>query len=121
MSSRSLSLRRWHPPFSGYKSASRLGLNPMIVGLLSIELHLAGAHSLKDKRAVLRRLKDRFAKLNVGVAEVAHQGLQQRARLGVVAIGSDRNVAERTLERVVSEIERVEPGVLLRSDVEWLT
>ena len=93
----------------------------MIVGLLSIELHLAGAQSLKEKRSVLRRLKDRFAKLNVGVAEVGHQDLRQRARLGVVTVGSDRNVAERTLERVVSEIERVEPGVILRSDVEWLT
>ena len=92
----------------------------MIVGLLSIELHLAGARSLKDKRAVLRRLKDRVARLNVAVAEVAHHDLRQRAGLGVVTIGVDQEIAERTLGRVVSEIERIQPGVLVRSEVEWL-
>ena len=92
----------------------------MIVGLLSIELHIAGARSLKDKRAVLRRLKDRIARLNVAVAEVAHHDLRQRAGLGVVTIGVDQDIAERTLGRVVSEIERIQPGVLVRSEVEWL-
>ncbi len=92
----------------------------MIVGLLSIELHLPGARSLKDKRAVLRRLKDRIGRLNVAIAEVAHHDLRQRAGLGVVTIGVDQEIAERTLAAVVSEIERVEPGLLLRSDVEWL-
>jgi uncharacterized protein len=92
----------------------------MIVGLLSIELHLSGARSLKDKRAVLRRLKDRVARLNVAVAEVAHHDLHQRAGLGVVTIGVDQVIAERTLGGVVSEIERAEPGVLVRSEVEWL-
>jgi uncharacterized protein YlxP (DUF503 family) len=92
----------------------------MIVGLLSIELHIAGARSLKDKRAVLRRLKDRIARLNVAVAEVAHHDLRQRAGLGVVTIGVDQEIAERTLGLVVSEIERIQPGVLVRSEVEWL-
>lgn len=92
----------------------------MIVGLLSIELHLSGARSLKDKRAVLRRLKDRIARLNVAVSEVAHHDLHQRAGLGVVTIGVDQAIAERTLGSVVSEIERAEPGVLVRSQVEWL-
>ena len=92
----------------------------MIVGLLSIELHIAGARSLKEKRAVLRRLKDRITRLNVAVAEVAHHDLRQRAGLGVVTIGVDQDIAERTLGRVVSEIERIQPGVLVRSEVEWL-
>ncbi len=92
----------------------------MIVGLLSIELHIPAARSLKDKRAVLRRLKDRVGRLNVAVAEVAHHDLRQRAGLGVVTIGVDQEIAEHTLEAVVSEIERVEPGLLLRSEVEWL-
>ena len=77
----------------------------MIVGLLSIELHLASARSLKDKRAVLRRLKDRVGRFNVSVAEIAHHDLRQRAGLGVVAIGVDQEIAERTLEAVVSGAE----------------
>jgi len=69
---------------------------------------------------VLRRLKDRIARLNVAVAEVAHHDLRQRAGLGVVTIGVDQEIAERTLGLVVSEIERIQPGVLVRSEVEWL-
>jgi len=98
---------------------AKLRLN-MLVGLLSIELHIAGARSLKDKRAVLRRLKDRVGRFNVAIAEVAHHELRQRAGLGVVTIGVDQEIAERTLESVVTEIERLEPGVLLRTEVEWL-
>lgn len=93
----------------------------MIVGLLSIELHLAGARSLKDKRAVLRRLKDRVRRLNVALAEVDHHDLHQRAGLGAVSIGVDREIAERTLDGVLAEIDRVEPGLIVRSDFEWLT
>ena len=92
----------------------------MIVGLLSIELHFANARSLKDKRAVLRRLKDRIGRLNVSIAEVDHHDLRQRARLGIVAIGTDQDIAERALNGVVNEIERVEPGVGIRSEIEWL-
>ena len=93
----------------------------MTVGLLEIELHLAGARSLKDKRATLRRLKDRVRRLNVGLAEVDHHDLHRRAGLGVVAIGVDQEAAERTLDGVLDEIDRIEPGLILRSEVEWLT
>ena len=93
----------------------------MIVGLLSIELHLAGARSLKDKRATLRRLKDRVRRLNVALAEVDHHDLRQRAGLGAVSIGVDREIAERTLDGVLAEIDRVEPGLIVRREVEWLT
>ena len=112
-------MERWGPTSDrvGFGAQPRL---KMIVGLLSIELHLAAARSLKDKRAVLRRLKDRIGRLNVAIAEVAHHDLRQRAGLGVVTIGVDQEIAERTLEAVVSEVERVEPGLLLRSEVEWL-
>ncbi len=92
----------------------------MIVGLLSIELHLAGARSLKDKRATLRRLKDRVRRLNVALAEVDHHDLHQRAGLGVVSIGVDREVTERTLDGVLNEIDRIEPGLIVRNELEWL-
>jgi uncharacterized protein YlxP (DUF503 family) len=92
----------------------------MIVGLLCAELHIPGARSLKDKRAVLRRLKDRLGRLNVAVAEIDHHDLRQRAALGVVTVGVDQDIAERTLQGVADEIDRVEPGLLLRSEIEWL-
>jgi uncharacterized protein YlxP (DUF503 family) len=92
----------------------------MVVGLLSVELHLPGAQSLKDKRMVLRRLKDRLKKFNVAVAEIGHQDLWQRAGLGVVTISSSNAHADRELAAVAEEIERLEPGVMIRTEVEFL-
>ena len=92
----------------------------MTIAVLSLELFLASAHSLKDKRMVLRRLKDRLGAFNVAVAEVAHQDVWQRAGLGVVTVASSDAVAEQTLASVVDTIERVEPGVITRRQVEYL-
>ena len=92
----------------------------MTVALLSIELFLPMSQSLKDKRMVLRRLKDRLRGENVAVAEVAYQELWQRAGLAVVTVASADDVAERALASVMDEIERLEPGIVTRRQVEYL-
>lgn len=92
----------------------------MVVGLLSVELHLPGARSLKDKRMVLRRIKDRVRKFNVAVAEVDHHDLWQRAGLGFVTIATTNDHADRELAAVADEIERVEPGLVTRTETEFL-
>ena len=92
----------------------------MTIALLSVELHLPMSQSLKDKRMVLRRLKDRIGAQNVAVAEVAHQELWQRAGLGVVTVASSGDVAERTLSSVLDEIDRLEPGLVTGSQIEFL-
>lgn len=93
----------------------------MIVGLLTIELHIPHARSLKDKRMVLRSLKDRLKKFNAAVAEVEHQDLWQRATLGIVAIGDSTATVDRALAAVADEVERVEPGLITATHVEFLT
>ncbi|HEY6357822.1 MAG TPA: DUF503 domain-containing protein [Vicinamibacterales bacterium] len=92
----------------------------MTVALLSVELYLPMAQSLKDKRTVLRRLKDRLGVLNVAIAEVAHQDLWQRAGLGIVTVGSSDEMAEQSLTKALAEIERLEPGLVTQSQVEFL-
>jgi len=92
----------------------------MTIALLSVELYLPMSQSLKDKRMVLRRLKDRLKAANVAVAEVAHQDVWQRAGLGVVTVASAETVAEQTLVSVLREIERLEPGLVTESRVEYL-
>ena len=92
----------------------------MRVAVLRVELHIPHSQSLKDKRMVLRRLKDRLGALNVAVAEVAHQDLWQRAALGVVTVASSDQSAESTLSSVMKEIERLEPGLVIRTQVEYL-
>lgn len=93
----------------------------MVVGLLSVELHIPHARSLKDKRMVLRSIKDRLKKFNVAVAEVEHQDVWQRAGLGVVAISTTTEHVDRELAAVADEIERVEPGLIARTEIEFLT
>ena len=93
----------------------------MTVGLLSVELHVHGAQSLKDKRMVLRRIKDRLKKFNVAVSEVEHHDLWQRAGLAVVTVSTDERHADRELAAVADEIERIEPGLIARTEVEFLT
>jgi uncharacterized protein YlxP (DUF503 family) len=78
------------------------------------------SQSLKDKRMILRRVKDRLRAHNVAVAEVAHQDLWQRAGLGIVTVATADDVAGATLSSVLSEIERIEPGLVTAHQVEYL-
>jgi uncharacterized protein YlxP (DUF503 family) len=70
----------------------------VIVGVIVWELHLPACQSLKDKRAVLKSLKDRLHnRFNVSVAETAHHDLWQRAELTAAAVSTDRRHAESVL------------------------
>ncbi len=92
----------------------------MVIALLSLELYMPLSQSLKDKRMVLRRIKDRLGAFNVAVAEVEFQDLWQRAGIGVVTVATSPDLADRTLTTALNEIERVEPGLVTRSQVEYL-
>jgi len=70
----------------------------MLVAVATWDLQLPGCHSLKEKRSVLRPLTTRLtSKLNVSVAETAHQDQWQRAEVACAALASDRRLAEETI------------------------
>jgi hypothetical protein len=92
----------------------------MTIALLSLECYLPMSQSLKDKRMVLRRIKDRVAALNVAVAEVAHQDLWQRAGLGIVTVATNDDGASKVLADALDLIERLEPGLVTAHQVEYL-
>ena len=70
----------------------------MIVGVLTWELYLDGCRSLKEKRRILKSLKDRLHnKFNVSVAETAHQDVWQRAELTCCVVATDRRHTESVL------------------------
>jgi uncharacterized protein YlxP (DUF503 family) len=92
----------------------------VIVALLTVEMHVPGARSLKDKRMVLRRVKDRLKKFNVAVSEIEHHDLWQRTALAVVTVSTDQAHAVRELAAAAAEIERVEPGLITRTEIEFL-
>lgn len=64
----------------------------MIVGIIYCELHIPAAGSLKEKRSVIKSIKQRIRnKFNVSVAEVGFLDKWQRAALGIVSVSSDKN------------------------------
>jgi uncharacterized protein YlxP (DUF503 family) len=70
----------------------------VVVAVRSWELHLAGCQSLKDKRRVVKSLKDRLHhRFNVSAAEVDHQDSWQRAALACSVVTTDRRHAEEVL------------------------
>ena len=85
----------------------------MVVGLLTVELHVPGSQSLKDKRMVLRRIKDRLKKFNVAVSEVEHQDLWQRAALGVAVVSGDKHQVDEKLQAVRSLVQATHEAELL--------
>jgi hypothetical protein len=92
----------------------------MPIGLLTLEIHIADAQSLKDKRQVLRSLKDRLrAHFNVAVAELDHQDLWQRSQVGVVSISSDGKHLEESMETIAAESERVLGRDLLSHQIDY--
>ena len=74
----------------------------MTVGIVRLTLFLPEVHSLKEKRMVLRRVKDRARqKFNLAIAEVGENDIWQRALLGVAVLGSGRRFVESALDEVV--------------------
>lgn len=92
----------------------------MPIGLLTLEIHIPDARSLKDKRQVLRSLKDKLrAHFNVAVAELAHQETWQRSRVGVVSISGDPKHLEESLAAIAGESERVLGRDLVSQEIEY--
>jgi len=80
----------------------------MPIAFLTLELRVQGAHSLKDKRQVLRSLKDKLRnKFNVAVAELDATDLWQRATIGVVSISGSQDYLQGLMQNVEREAGRI--------------
>jgi uncharacterized protein len=91
------------------------------VGVITLELRMDEAHSLKDKRHYVKGLKDRLRrKFNVAVAEIGDPDVWQYGVIACVTVSSDRNFAERVLQSVEKEAAFVLGPLLVGATVEWL-
>jgi hypothetical protein len=91
------------------------------VGVITLELRIENAHSLKEKRHVVASLKDRLRhKFNVAVAEIEYQELWQRAAIAAVTVSGDRVHAEKVLRGVEEEAANLLGSELTGATVEWL-
>lgn len=91
----------------------------LVVGLLTIELYLAGVTSLKEKRRIIKsliaRLRNRY---NISVAEVGGQECWQRATLGVSFVSGESGRVHSVLEAVVNFVEAEKAAEIISCEKE---
>jgi uncharacterized protein YlxP (DUF503 family) len=96
----------------------------MPIALLTLELSIEAAHSLKDKRQVVRSLKDRLrVHFNVAVAELDASHIWNRATIGVVSISGSRDYLDglmRNVERQATRIANNSGAVVTDSFLEFV-
>jgi uncharacterized protein YlxP (DUF503 family) len=77
-----------------------------IVGLRSFDVHIQGSQSLKEKRFVLKSVKDRISKhFNVSIAETGHLDKWQRTEIAVAVVSGQRRNVEKTLDAILDLLD----------------
>ena len=85
----------------------------MVIGFLQASLSIPEARSLKDKRMVLRSLKDRARnKMNISVAEIDKQDKWQAAEIAFVTIAAEKKVVDKRLSEIADHL-RSDPRYVL--------
>ncbi len=93
----------------------------LIVGLLTIDLFIPTSASLKEKRLVIKSIKDKVHhKFNVSIAEVDFQDKWQRAQLAVVQVGNDYSFIEKNMNAIFNLIESVFTVEIVNHSFEFL-
>jgi uncharacterized protein YlxP (DUF503 family) len=78
----------------------------MVVGVCKVSLMLPSSESLKDKRSVLRHIKDKVQhKFNCAIAEVADQDLLQSAELGFAVVSNELGFTQSVVQKILQYIE----------------
>ena len=91
----------------------------VVIALLTLDIHIPHAQSLKDKRMVIRRIKDRLqSKFNVAVSETDHQDLWQRTQISVTTVGPDETFLQKVLQEAAEEADRIAPECMIQSNIE---
>jgi uncharacterized protein len=92
-----------------------------VVGVLTMELRIEQAHSLKEKRHVVRSLKERLrGKFNVSVSEIEDQDIHNSAVIAAAIVSPSRAFASQVLQAVQEEAESQLGPMLTRANLEWL-
>ena len=86
-----------------------------------LELRIPDAHSLKDKRQIVRSLKDRLRrKFNIAIAELGFQDVWQSSTIGIVTLSNAEQHVEESLQHVLREAQSILGPVLIDHSVDFL-
>ena len=93
----------------------------MTIGVLQLELSVTDAMSLKDKRRVIKSIKDRIAHAhNVSIAEVGALDEHRRCILGMAMVSNDSRYVEGALSKLVDFVRSVPQVDLMDFSIELL-
>ncbi len=93
----------------------------MVVGVLQTELFIPGTVSLKEKRMVLKSLKDRVRKeYNVSVAETGYQEKWQRSHLTFALVGTSEAFVQEALNKLFSALDSEQQFEIIKFTFEYL-
>lgn len=93
----------------------------MVIGVLQVEIGIPDAMSLKDKRRVVKGLKDRIShRHNVSIAEVGALDEHRRSVLGVAMVSNDARYVESSLSKLVDFFRAVPHAELLDYQIDLL-
>jgi uncharacterized protein YlxP (DUF503 family) len=85
----------------------------MFVAVALFELHIEFAESLKDKRMVVKSLRDKIqSRFHVSVAEVGLQDVHQRSRMALSFVASDKTFAESLMAKIENFADSHTDGTL---------
>lgn len=91
------------------------------IGVLTLDIHVEHSHSLKEKRHVVKSLKDRLReRFNVAVAEIDGLDSWQNSVVAAVTVSNDRVHAEQILQAAEAHAAGLLGGTLASANIEWL-
>jgi len=91
----------------------------MRVAMAKLELYFPACHSLKEKRHILKKIKDRvWSGFKVSIHEVHYQDKWQRAQLGLAVVSNDAKVANSVIDKIIHSVEEIGLCDLLDSSME---
>lgn len=93
----------------------------MTIGILQLEIGIGDAMSLKDKRRVVKGLKDRIAHAhNVSIAEVGALDEHRRSIIGMAMVGNEKQYVEGALSKLVDLVRMTAQVTLQDYKIEML-
>ncbi|MEE3180351.1 MAG: DUF503 domain-containing protein [Planctomycetota bacterium] len=93
----------------------------MKIGLIRVHFHIAEAQSLKQKRQVMRSIKDRLRnQFNVAVAEIGSNDLCQTGELAVVTVANEHRFVDSMLQKINNFLEEQLPIRVIEGRIEIL-
>lgn len=91
----------------------------MKLGVMKVSLQVPMAQSLKEKRSVVKSLKERLkSRFNVSVAEVGDQDLHQRTLIGIAFVSLDSKTADAQMQKLENFVETHNGAVVIEIEKE---